>query len=134
MKKEEILFNVVNDIAGVSKEEIIKENRLRRISDPRRMIAYILHRKIGYGLEHSGSIMNRDHSSVLYLCKSHELLIETSSDYKEKYNNIYAEWYYRVNHVKYELNVDEMFDKLMIDYDKIKKQLVTLKRKIDESR
>ena len=134
MRKEEILFNVVYDLTGVSKEDIAREVRLRRISDPRRMVAYVLHKKLEYGSEHTGEIMSRDHATVLYLCKSHELLMETNDDYKDTYNKIYSEFYYRCNHVKYEPSINEMIEIILTENDKLRNQIVKLKRMINEER
>lgn len=134
MKKEEILYNVVYDITGISKEDLDKQQRLRRVSDPRRMVAYILHEKIGYVLEHTGIVMNRDHATILYLCKSHKLLMETNDDYRDTYNKIYSEWYYRCNHVKYEPDINETISQILADNDNIRQQLIKLKRLINEEK
>lgn len=134
MKKEEILYNVVYDITGISKEDLDKQQRLRRVSDPRRMVAYILHEKIGYVLEHTGIVMNRDHATILYLCKSHKLLMETNDDYRDTYNKIYSEWYYRCNHVKYEPDINETISQILTDNDNIRQQLIKLKRLINEEK
>jgi hypothetical protein len=134
MKKEEILYNVVYEVTGITKEDLDKQQRLRRISDPRRMVAYILHEKMNYVLEHAGLIMNRDHATVLYLCKSHKLLMETNDDYKTVYNKIYSEWYYRCNHVKYEPNIYEVIEQILSENEKTREQIIKLKRMIIEDK
>lgn len=57
---------------GFSKNNILSRRRNRELVDARQLIAAKLH---GYGLSFGaiGRVMNRDHTSIMHLCKKRKL-------------------------------------------------------------
>lgn len=134
MRKEDILFDIIFDKYGITRVDLTEQNRVRRLVDIRRVLAYILRDKLKYGVELCGEILGRDHASIVYMNKTHDSLVKGDNDYKALYDEIYSEFYYRVNHVKYEPNIEETLELLLIDNNKIREQIIKLKRLIGEKK
>lgn len=79
---------------SVSKELQVDKDLLRRgfrqvdYTDARKMLCFIYYKFMGYTLTRVGSILNRDHSTVLHAITSHEDLVETDKRYRTKFYNV----------------------------------------------
>lgn len=79
---------------NVSKELQVDKDLLRRgfrqvdYTDARKMLCFIYYKFMGYTLTRVGSILNRDHSTVIHAITSHEDLVETDKRYRTKFYNV----------------------------------------------
>lgn len=89
-----LLTDVVEEFSGIKKEELISKRRFRHLVEPRMMCSNLMkenHPRLS--LEQIGSMLNVDHSSVLYHIKMHKLLMtQKDGTYKKIYNQISDEY------------------------------------------
>lgn len=83
--KADILFKVIKEVTGISKNEIISKNRKKDIAIVRNIAGYMLHKDIGMTTTDTAEIIKRDHSTVVYYSK----MFETNYDYWRDFKNIY---------------------------------------------
>lgn len=83
--KADILFKVIKEVTGITKDEIISKNRKKDIALVRNIAGYMLHKQIGMTTTDSADILKRDHSTVVY----YNRMFETNYDYWREYKNIY---------------------------------------------
>ena len=89
-----LLTDVVEEFSGIKKEELISKRRFRHLVEPRMMCSNLMkenHPRLS--LEQIGSMLNVDHSSVLYHIKMHKLLMaQKDGTYKKIYGQISDEY------------------------------------------
>jgi chromosomal replication initiation ATPase DnaA len=79
----------VEDITGVSTEQIKSASQKREIVTARHLIAYILVKVFKYSLHAAGAAINKDHSTVLCAVRSAQNHIDTNDMiFMEKYNQL----------------------------------------------
>ena len=84
-----VLFEIVEDVTGVTEEQIRSRNRKRYISDARMMMCESLRRNSMYRLHEIGSaVCNLDHSSVIYYRDKLLELYDIDKDFKKKFIDI----------------------------------------------
>jgi hypothetical protein len=90
MLEFEILTNVVEEVTGTKKEEIISKRRPRPLVELRMICSNVLkenHRKLS--VEKIGALLNVDHATVTYHRKTHlNLLIQRDGKYKSLFEEI----------------------------------------------
>jgi chromosomal replication initiation ATPase DnaA len=69
-----------------NRERVIERENSQILCDSRRIVAAHL-RERGYSLSTIGRELNRHHTTVLYLLRSHKELLETSHEYKQLVEN-----------------------------------------------
>lgn len=57
-------------------------------ADARKMIAYIFNRYFKYGVSKTGTIMNKDHSTIIHAVKKHEHFMQTDKQYARKFYKV----------------------------------------------
>lgn len=63
--KERIAY-LLERVYGVSVEDIKERNNKRNVSEARKTYCYLLRKYLGYSYPFIGSIIERDHSTVVY--------------------------------------------------------------------
>jgi len=71
---------------GITKEKLNSKCRLRHVVDARTIAAYHLHKELGFSSLATGLKLNRNHASILHLCKKAEGLIEVDKEFKQLIN------------------------------------------------
>ena len=66
------IISRVADYYNITPEEIMGKGKTRNVSDARQMAIFLTRKLTGLTLEKIGSIMNRDHSTVLHSIKMME--------------------------------------------------------------
>lgn len=87
IQTSENIINIVCQRLRVNIEELGSKSRKAELVIGRHIICYLL-RGNEYGVKQIGKMINRDHSTVLYACESHQERIDSDIDYKNKYRSI----------------------------------------------
>lgn len=84
LKSENILFDVVENITGFSKEQLISKSRKGELVMARHICFYVLKKRTSYSLSRIGHAIGlRDHSTVLHgLGKINESWLPFEKQYK----------------------------------------------------
>jgi hypothetical protein len=84
-----MLFEIVEEVTGISQEQIRSRSRKRDISDARMMMCESLRRNSKYRLQEIGSsVCNLDHSTVVHYKNKLPQLYVTDYDFKKKFISI----------------------------------------------
>ena len=88
------IFEKICDVAGVSREEMIanKNNRAPEYCIPRQIHTVLLH--LAYGLSQSEAGLKyygKDHSTINHSIKTVNNLIDTDSEFREKYRPVFEQ-------------------------------------------
>lgn len=84
-----VLFDIVEEVTGVTEEQIKGRSRKRYISDARMMMCESLRRNSKYRLHEIGlAVCNLDHSSVLHYKAKLPELCDTDYDFRKNFVNI----------------------------------------------
>ena len=84
-----MLFEIVEEVTGISQEQIRSRSRKRDISDARMMMCESLRRNSRYRLQEIGSVVcNLDHSTVIHYKNKLPELYVTDYDFKKKFITI----------------------------------------------
>jgi hypothetical protein len=84
-----MLFEIVEEVTGVTEDQIKSRSRKRHISDARMMMCESLRRNSRYKLTEIGlAICNLDHSTVLHYKSKLPKLCDTDYDFRKKFVNI----------------------------------------------
>lgn len=84
--KADILFETVEEITGIKKEEITSKKRDQNIAMARNIVGYILHKGVGITTTLTAKIINRDHSTVVYYNKMFDGNYNYYKDFKDVYD------------------------------------------------
>lgn len=85
---DEKILNSVTKELQVDKDLLRRGFRQVDYTDARKMLCFIYYKFMGYTLTRVGSILNRDHSTVIHAITSHEDLVETDKRYRTKFYNV----------------------------------------------
>lgn len=80
------LLNIIQDVTGVTREQIIERNRKREIVDARKIISHIMRENTRIGYMALGRLMNQDHATTLYQNRSAGELLIYDPAFQKKYN------------------------------------------------
>ena len=84
-----MLFEIVEEVTGISQEQIRSRSRKRYISDARMMMCESLRRNSTYKLQEIGTaVCNLDHSTVIHYKNKLPQLYVTDYDFKKKFISI----------------------------------------------
>jgi len=84
-----MLFEIVEEVTGISQEQIRSRSRKRDISDARMMMCESLRRNSRYRLQEIGSVVcNLDHSTIVHYKNKLPELYVTDYDFKKKFITI----------------------------------------------
>jgi len=64
---EQDIISDVADIYGIKASDILSRRRIRRYSDARTVVCYMLHTNLGLSTTEVGKMLNRTHATVIYL-------------------------------------------------------------------
>lgn len=62
--------------------------RETQYADARKMIAYIFNRYFRYGVTKTGTLMNKDHSTIIHAVRKHEHFMQIDRQYARKFYNV----------------------------------------------
>lgn len=84
------IVNTVCDVFGVETKDIKGKTRCRVVSDSRKAISFILHKKIGMTLESVGKEVmgGRDHTTIINCIKKYNELYMCDDEFKYKVDNV----------------------------------------------
>jgi chromosomal replication initiator protein len=82
------LIDTVGKVFNVTTEQIKSPTRERDVVDARKVCAYLLNKKRNLTTLKVGKILNRHHSSIIYLVKEAENLISIDKEFQERVHNL----------------------------------------------
>ena len=84
-----LLFGIVTEVTGITKEQIINGSRLRKVTDARMMLCESLRRNSLYTLNEIGSVTGGlDHSSIIYYRTKVSDICDVDKEFKQKFTQI----------------------------------------------
>jgi chromosomal replication initiation ATPase DnaA len=69
--------------ANIASKDILSGSRFRNVSDVRCVVAYIMREYTSLSLAQIGSLMNRDHSTIIHNVQKYEDLVFTDKDFAQ---------------------------------------------------
>jgi len=85
------ILRIVCEESDVTINEITSKQRFSRIVDSRQIFSYIMRYKFGYTYSQTGSILDRDHATIIHSCKVHQDKFKFDRGYEELTLRIYDE-------------------------------------------
>tara|TARA_R100000458_G_C8277577_1_gene253140 strand:- start:2411 stop:2884 length:474 start_codon:yes stop_codon:yes gene_type:complete len=79
------LYKVINQVFGVTKEQLAAKSRRRVFVGARSVFAVIARRRLFIGTVQLGHYLGRDHSSITHYTRKHDDLCKFDPQYKELY-------------------------------------------------
>lgn len=86
----EDLFEILSKVSTstmISIEKMRSKRRNRPIVEARQIFCKIAKEETYYTLDEIGSIINKDHATVIHSCRTAKNLIKTNKEYKKKYDD-----------------------------------------------
>jgi len=115
------VFEMVCDITGVPKEQILSTKRYRHIVDARKILVNVLRKVLKLTCYQTGAVVNKDHSSVVHYDKMH-INHMNEPEYRRMYSAVSGAYLIRKS-VRDEENLQTQFRNLQ---DKTKTLLDSL--------
>lgn len=84
----EKLFLILNQVTGVTEEQMRSPKRLRELSDARKIFILFLRRNTKLTTSKISSYLNRDHSTIVYALRETSKILDYDKDFKELYMKI----------------------------------------------
>lgn len=82
------IIKVSADAFGVSPEDVTGKRRIGNIADARRISAFLIRKCLGYTYTQIGEVLNIDHSTAIYLCRTAQEHYTTSKYFRNKVKDI----------------------------------------------
>jgi chromosomal replication initiation ATPase DnaA len=82
------LFSEVTKFTGITKEEMQGKCRKQEIVQARYLFATIMRKNTNYTLQYIGSLINRDHSNLIFYFKKMDWFLKNEKDLANKYQLI----------------------------------------------
>ena len=89
MSKEEIL-EIISQECDVSLSEILTRCRKKEVVNARFIFCAVMKRHFTYSLKRIGSIVHRDHTSVIHAIEEFDNRLKNEDHFKSMVNNIYS--------------------------------------------
>ena len=86
------LYSIIEKVLDVKEEELKSKSRIRKNSDARKMFFNYLRENTSYSLTELGSLLNRDHATVIHCVKTNKIYCDTDKAYRENYEKIKNEF------------------------------------------
>ena len=83
------IFDAVEKVTGINAIRLISKNRIRKYSDTRAMVVFLL-RDYGFTFVEIGMILNRHYTSAIHLNTVHNTMVNQYGNYRETFNSIAA--------------------------------------------
>lgn len=84
-----ILFEIITDVTGITKEQINNRSRKRYVTDARMMLCEALRRNSKYTLSEIGSVTGGlDHSSIIYYRSKLNDICDVDKEFKRKFTEV----------------------------------------------
>ena len=83
------IFDAVEQVTGINAIRLISKNRIRKYSDARAMVVFLL-REYGFTFVEIGMILNRHYTSAIHLSTVHNTMVNQYGNYRETFNAIAA--------------------------------------------
>ncbi|QDP66755.1 MAG: hypothetical protein GOVbin5978_31 [Prokaryotic dsDNA virus sp.] len=69
LDRADALFEIIEDVTGVTKKQLLSKSRLAHIAIARNIAGYILHKEVKITSIETAKILNLNHSTVIYYAK-----------------------------------------------------------------
>ena len=86
------IIDVVSKALGIPIKKLTNNERHRELVDARRICYVLLKNKMQLASIVIAGYFNKDHSSILYHLKCHDLLYKTYTDYRVKFDRAEKRW------------------------------------------
>ena len=86
--KIDLLFKIVKDHTGISKDRITSRTRLYKVVIARNTIGVMLHSELGMTIMSAGEVVNRDHASIHHYVRNHVDKMKYDSFYRDVYTEV----------------------------------------------
>ena len=131
MQDFEILAGVIEEVTGVTKENLISKRRFREWVDLRTICAVLLkkHNPV-LSLVSIGNLMNIDHSTVCHSRHAHHYAMEEKNGHAK-----YIQLYEKINYTFLEkiiVEKDETYENLFLLRDRLQRDLLRVNQEIAE--
>jgi hypothetical protein len=123
-----ILFEIVQEITGITEEQIKNRSRKRYITDARMMMCESLRRNSIYTLNEIGSaVCNLDHSSIIHYRGKLNELCDVDKEFKRKFIEVDA----RFKQIKQcGLPLEKRLEISVRERDRLNKEIRGIKRRL----
>jgi hypothetical protein len=81
------IFDAVEQVTGINAIRLISKNRIRKYSDARAMVTFLL-RDYGFTFVEIGMILNRHYTSAIHLNTVHQAMVYQDYNYRETFQKI----------------------------------------------
>lgn len=85
-------FRIVTDYVarafGIPEDLLLSRSKIRKLTEPRQVIMYLLSKKCAYGWTVIGQIMDYNHSTIIAGVETAMNLMATEPDYKSRVDKI----------------------------------------------
>ena len=81
------IFDAVEQVTGINAIRLISKNRIRKYSDTRAMVVFLL-RDYGFTFVEIGLILNRHYTSAIHLSTVHNAMVNQDKEYRETFTKI----------------------------------------------
>jgi chromosomal replication initiation ATPase DnaA len=82
------LFIEIEKFTGITKDQIRGKCRKQEIVQARYLFAAIMRKNTNYTLQYIGSLINRDHSNLIFYLKKMDWFLKSEKDLANKYQSI----------------------------------------------
>lgn len=126
IREANLLFQLVEDTMGITKEQVLSGKRTRNFVDARRIISASLKRNTSYKLwQISKSIGNKDHSTVCYYLNAHNEMMKQDRNFKNNFNKIEGKF---ISYQNGCMPVEEKLKFALEERDKLNKEIIKLRK------
>ncbi len=115
------LFSVVEEVTGVTKEQILGKSRHAHIAIARNIAGYILYKEAGFTTTETAKTLNRSHCTVVHYGKSFNNNYNYYEEFREKYVLVTDLFWSRFMKTEKE-QIDLQLKSLNLLMDKLKKR------------
>lgn len=102
-ERDEKIIKEICSRYDVKWSSILSKNRKRCIVDARRLYCGILRNVFGLTFEKIGTILNKNHATIVHNIKMHDNFISVLKSYKKNYEEIESMFYLSANYYEHEL-------------------------------
>lgn len=86
LNRAEVLFEIIEDVTGVTKKQLFSKSRLGHIAIARNIAGYILHKEVKITSIETAKILNLNHSTIIYYAK----MFDDNYHYYEEFRTNYV--------------------------------------------
>jgi hypothetical protein len=134
-ERDEKIIKEICSRYNVKWSSILSKNRIRRVIDARRLYCGILRNVFGLTFQSIGTILNKNHATIVHNLKMHDNFISVLKSYKKNYEEIESMFYLSENYYEHELlSVERKMDLLAERLNKLIEKKNEYKLKIKKQK